>query len=83
MKKLLSITLLSFGLLSMSSCTKDWNCTCSIVITDQGGAVVSSNSSTSVLNGTKGNTTEECEAGNAQTSGNGFTTTKTCVIAAR
>ncbi|MDP2189379.1 MAG: hypothetical protein Q8J69_11925 [Sphingobacteriaceae bacterium] len=83
MKKILSLSILSVGLMLLSSCSKDWNCTCAIVTTDQGGAEVSRRSSATVINGTKGKSTDECEKSNAQSSGNGFTTTTTCVLEAR
>lgn len=83
MKKLITLSLLSVGLMLLGSCSKDWNCSCTSVVTDQGGAEVSRSGSASIINGTKGKATDECEAFNAQATANGFTTTNTCVLESR
>ncbi len=67
--------LLAFGL---SSCSKDYTCTCTAKITDSGGTVVQQNATARVINGTKSKAEEECTAGNATSSAGGFTTTITC-----
>lgn len=70
-----AVLLLSFGL---SSCSKDFTCTCTSKVTDSSNQVVAQNQSAKVLNGTKGKVEEECAAGNATSSAGGFTTTITC-----
>lgn len=67
--------LLTFGL---SSCSKDYTCTCTSKVTDSGGTVVATNSSATVLNGTKGKVEETCDQGDATSSAGGFTTTIDC-----
>ncbi len=76
MKALYALTFLA--VLGLSSCSKDYTCTCTTRVTDAGGSVISSNSSASVLNGTKGKVEEECDKGDAQSSSGGFTTTIDC-----
>lgn len=83
MKKLIGLSLMSVGFMLLTSCSKDWNCRCSVVVTDQNGGELSRSSSATVINGTKGKASDDCEAGNTQSSGNGFTTTTTCVLEAR
>lgn len=67
--------LLAFGL---SSCSKDYTCTCTTRVTDSGGTVISTNSAATVLNGTKSKVEETCDNGDATSSAGGFTTTIDC-----
>ena len=76
MKALYALTFLA--VLGLSSCSKDYTCTCTTRVTDAGGAVISTNSSATVLNGTKGTVEETCDNGDAQSSSGGFTTTIEC-----
>lgn len=67
--------------LGLSSCSKDYTCTCTAKVTDSGGTVVTQNTTARVLNGTKGKVEDECSASNATSSAGGFTTTITCEAA--
>ncbi len=71
------------GGLMMSSCSKDFNCTCTIVTTDENGGVLNTASSAVVLNDTEKKAKEECEAGNATVTNGPFTQTSTCVLSER
>ena len=83
MKKLIGLSLISVGFMLLTSCSKDWNCRCSVVVTQQSGGELSRTSSATVINGTKGKASDDCEAGNAQTLGVNWTSTTTCVLEAR
>lgn len=83
MKKLIGLSLISVGFMLLTSCSKDWNCKCSVVVTDQNGGELSRISSATLINGTKGKASDDCEARNAQTLGVNWTSTTTCVLEAR
>jgi len=82
MKKILSLLLIGGGLF-MSSCSKDFNCTCTIVTTDSSGAVLNTATSAFVVNDTEKKAKEACEGGNSTINNGGFTQTSSCQLSAR
>lgn len=82
MKKALTLLVIAGGLM-MTSCSKDWNCTCTIVTTESDGTVLNTASSATVINDTEKKAKETCEASNSSITNGGFTQTATCVISER
>lgn len=80
MKKLLAILAIVTSGMLMSSCSRDYTCTCTRVQTDAGGAVIGTNQSANIINGTKGKATDECKAGERVETSGQFTTTYTCEV---
>jgi len=82
MKKILSLLLIGGGLF-MSSCSKDFNCTCTTVITDSSGAELNRATSANVVNDTEKKAKEACEGSSATVTNGGFTQTSSCQLSAR
>lgn len=59
MKKLLSIAVVTVALVSLSSCKKDYTCTCTVDFMGE------SISTSTTINATKGDAKEACEAGSS------------------
>jgi hypothetical protein len=59
MKRLLSIAAVTVALVSLSSCKKDYTCTCTV---DFMGEPISTSTT---INATKGDAKEACEAGSS------------------
>lgn len=81
MKKIFAILAIVASGMLMSSCSRDYTCTCVRVQTDAGGAVISTNQSSNIINGTKGKATDECKEGERVETSGQFTTTYTCDVA--
>jgi hypothetical protein len=75
MKKIIGITAFTvLGMVALSSCKKDYTCTCT---TDTMG--VTSSASTTI-NATKSDAKEACEAGSTSSNVLGITSTSVCSI---
>ncbi|MDC1204024.1 hypothetical protein N8085_01325 [Salibacteraceae bacterium] len=63
MKKLLLVAAAGFMIAGMSSCKKDYTCTCTTPETTVLGFTVPAQSASTTINDTKKNAEEACEAG--------------------
>ena len=74
MKKTIMILAASAFVLGMTSCKKDYTCTCTV---DTAGITATASTT---INDTKKNAEEACEAGNSSTTLAGITTSTTCTL---
>jgi hypothetical protein len=66
MKKMLMIAAAGLMIAGMSSCKKDYTCTCSTEATEVLGFTIPAQSASTTLNATKSDAKEACEAGTGE-----------------